>query len=332
MRAALPWLVLASLLACDDDPTPSADAGLALEAVAEDLEPIVLGVWGSDAEDLWFVGGGPGGRWMGHLEGDVVEPVAVPEGATLWWVWGASKARVWACGDEGGLITREGGEWRAEASGLGEKAVLYGLWGSSETDLWAVGGSYRRGGPTGLVMRSSGDGTWTRVEDPAFPERNFYKVWGRGPDDVLIVGDQGTSVHWDGTSFTRVDAPEANLLFTLHGAGDTILAVGGIAKGLAYRFEGGAWIPEELPDVGGLNGVFVQPEGRAIAAGLGGVVVERVDGEWRERPHDVRVGRGTLHAVWGTPPMASLAGRARLWFVGGDFLGQKDGLIAREVQ
>ncbi len=337
MRTRPALLALGSLLAlaaCDDDTDPAPDAAppplaATLEAglaAVDGLEPALLGVWGAAADAVWFAGGTaePEGGALYRFDGARVAPEPAPPGPLLWWVWGADAERVWACG-EGGRVLRRGADgWVAEETGLDEKAVLWGLWGSGPDDLWAVGGSVRRGGPKGVVLRSAGDGVWTRVDDPALPaELNLYKAWGSGPDDVWLVGEGTVTVHWDGVGFTRADLGQRDLLFTVHGrAGGPVIAVGGVGSGLVYALGAGGWVAEDPAGVIGLNGVAVRPDGLALASGARGALVLRdLAGRWfRLRPQPDAVGARTLHAVWHGPDDST-------WAVGGDLSAVADGVI-----
>lgn len=326
----MPRVALGACLAlagCDDPSSdPGADAAVetpARLASVGDLRPLVLGVWGDAQGTVWFAGGAPGDeRLLAYLDGDTIRRASVPGGSILWWVWGASADRVWACGEDGQIVSRRGDHWRAERTGLPDTAVLWGLWGSSATDLWAVGGSQRPSGPKGVLLRSSGDGRWQRVVDPALPEgTNLFKVWGAGADDVHLVGDDGVALHWDGERLSRVDVGGGTLVFTVHGQpGGLVLAVGGTASGAAFRWTGAAWAAEALPErTPGLNGVYVRADGTALASGVNGVLLERaVDGTWSDHAGHARGGRDTLHAVWAPDDV---------WAVGGDLLRVTHGLV-----
>lgn len=317
-----------ALTGCDDDGADTTEpVELHLKAVVDELDPIVLSVWGAADDDVWFSGGtlAPDGRYLAHFDGATLAPVETPAGGALWWVWGLDADHVWACGGYGGLLARRAGTWTAETTPAGDDAVLWGLWGSGPEDLWAVGGSYRRDGPRGVVLRSTGDGTWTRLVDPALPDdANLYKVWGSGPDDVHIVGELGVALHYDGATLRRVDTDVESLLFTVHGVpGGPVVAVGGLTEAAIVEWDGAAWQDTGVRGDGGLAGVFVRPGGAALAVGNGGSAWRRAPGgQWSEAVFpDLSLGRRTLHAVWG--------GRDT-WVVGGDLQRQHRGVVATD--
>ncbi len=321
-------LALSLVVGCDDDPAPAPPPVFAATVVVDDLEPIVLSAWGAAPDDVYFAGGtlAADGRYLAHFDGTRVRPLDPPDGGALWWVFGTDASHIWACGDRGGLVALRDGAWVEESVPLDDKAVLWGVWASSPTDLWAVGGSFRPSGPKGVLLRSDGDGTWERVEDPALPsDTNLYKVWGSGPEDVHIVGELGVALHYDGRSFTRVDTDVTNLLFTVHGfPGGPVVAVGGLSEGAVLEWRDGAWEDTGVSGVSGLAGVYVRRDGSALAVGNAGAVVQRdPSGAWRvaESTVDLESTR-TLHAVWG---------EAATWVVGGDLQRQSRGVIATSV-
>lgn len=327
-------LLLCALLclACDDasdPPDPEPDAGAGLRPVAQ-TDPAWMGVWG-DGATLFVAGGTTTAGALGRIAAGALTFEALPEGPHLWWVFGTDADHVWACGDGGRILRRQSdGGWIPEATDVPETTVLWGLWGSAADDLWAVGGTNTNGGLRGVVLRSSGDGVWTRVVDPALPIEdpddefaglNLYKVWGTGPADVHLVGEGGVALRWDGQTFTRLETDTTAVLFTVHGRPEgPILAVGGLAGSVVRRLEGGAWVDDGAPAGLPLNGVFVRPDGTAWVSGARGLLMMRSpSGEWTRHRAPEGAGARTLHAVW--------AGTDAVWSVGGDLVGLREGLI-----
>ena len=85
----------------------------------------------------------------------------------------------------------------------------------------------------------------------------FMSVWGTAGDDVYTVGGQpqtsedpgdGVVFHYDGTTWTELEVPDGPMLNWVHGAGQTVWAVG--ESGRVLRFEGGAFVEEYDTGVG----------------------------------------------------------------------------------
>ena len=335
LTAALAAVGLAALPACDssaprrgelDAATPP-DAGSteAWSSVVGPLPPIVLSAWGPDADTVYFAGGlsgAAGGIVARWVRGRPITLESTPPGRPLWWVFGAGADHVWAVGEGGRIVRREAaGAWRTEEASLDERAQLWGGFAVSSQDVWAVGGSVRRGGPKGLVLRSVGDGRWTRVDDAALPtDSNLYKVWAGSAEDVHIVGESGIALHFDGTTWRRANTPTRDLLFTVHGQpGGLILAVGGTVQGVVLRWTPNGWVDDRPPMTQPLNGVYVRPDGTALASGARGVLLKRdTSGHWTTVPLPIDPSV-TLHAVF--------AGAAA-WTVGGALDRGEGGYIA----
>lgn len=335
----LRWMSLALLVACDgpdSDPVDSPqDSGVHNLLPAAQTEVAWLGVAASAPDAVWFVGGqlDPPAAAVARYD-DRLWLESAP-GPHLWWVFSLGPQHTWACGAGGRVLRRQvGATWVEEPTSLPPEAVLWGIWGSRATDLWAVGGTDTPGGPRGVVLRSAGDGTWTRVRDPALPLEdpadefaglNLYKVWGAGPDAVYLVGEGGFAVRWNGSEFKRLETGVRDILFTVHGQpGGPVLAVGGLSSGVVVRLDGPAPNVEAMPASPALNGIFVRPDGTAIATGAQGVVLERdTEGRWqrlRAPTDDNALARRTLHAVVVTGD--------ETWVVGGDLSALTDGVVA----
>ncbi|MFN3200300.1 MAG: DUF4215 domain-containing protein [Bradymonadia bacterium] len=332
--------MLALLWGCTDPhsaPTPDAgfdaaldlDGGLdagrsSLQVVPMADGPLLLGVW-HDGASIWLAGGRSGDTGGVLLTGgDTLTQAPIPPGPPLWWVWGTGEQR-FASGEGGRIVRFDGARWLAEPTGLPDMAVLWGIWGSGPEDLWAVGGSPRPDGPKGVILRSTGDGQWERVDHPALPTTsNLYKVWGTGPNDVHIVGEAGVALHWDGADYRRIDTGTDAILFTVHGQPEgPIFAVGGTASGVALQWSGDRWIDAGLPEgLPPLNGVFVAEDGVVYVTGQRNRIARRdLEGEWSTVMFDGRrESADTLHAVWGRAP-------GEIWVVGGDFFGGNGGVL-----
>lgn len=341
LRAGLPACLLGVciglLAACDDDPTVAeADAGVHGLQVVVQGEPAWLGVTALTPTDVWFVGGTqqPPSAAIGHFDGALTSETL--DGPTLWWVFGLDAEHLWACGAGGRILRHQADNtWVPEATDATADTVLWGLWGSGPTDLWAVGGTDVPGGPRGVVLRSAGDGQWTRVLDPTLPLEdpadefaglNLYKVWGAGPDAVYLVGEGGRALHWDGQQFRTLPTETTEILFTVHGRPNgPVLAVGGLTSGVVRRLEGDRFVPEAIPTGPVLNGIFVRPDGTALATGAQGLVLARdVQGQWTRLrpPADNAIGARTLHAV--------VDSGDGTWAVGGDLSALRDGVVTTD--
>jgi hypothetical protein len=130
----------------------------------------VFGIWGVSPDDLWAVGGEPGGAngaFAWRLVGD--EWVAAPgvpaeltARAALWKVYGRSSSDVWLVGTDGNVLHWDGDTLSASTTGLMES--LFTVHANSERFV-AVGGF-----GTGLILeREAGADSWSNASPQGAP-------------------------------------------------------------------------------------------------------------------------------------------------------------------
>lgn len=288
-----------------DDTGPGSPWSTSLE-VDEDVGAF-LSVWGETVTDLWAVGGQsstrPGELTVGamwHFDGSEWSAQALPEGtATLNWVFGVDDTLV-TVGDFGTILVRSGpGEDFAPYS-CATILPLWGVWGASADDLWIVGGDGFQRDPV-LCHFDGVEVTAVPYPEPSIETFALFKIWGTSADHVFAVGDAGFILHYDGMAWTEQPSGTSSDLISLWGRGpDEILAVGGRASGVLARWDGEAWTATDLPDVFGLNGVYMSERGVATVVGVTGAAGRVAAGQHAldvEDPGTLL----TLHAAYAPP-------------------------------
>ena len=154
-------------------------------------DTILRGVWGSDVQNIWIVGGGqegPSGEIFAGYPGkilfyngsSVVESMVLPEGdQALRSVWGAGKNDVFAVGDNGNVLKYNGTMWSRMDSTT--QFGLRGVWGTAANDVYAVGLG-------GTVLHYNGQ-AWKRQDSGT--SISLIGVFGVGKD-VFAVGYSGS--------------------------------------------------------------------------------------------------------------------------------------------
>lgn len=304
-----------------DEPAP--DSGGTSEPtwsrVASTEASALLSVHGPSPDDVWVVGADDGeGPMVLHWDGDTWARMPTGMRGDLWWVHTFDDGTVFMGGGDALTLRYENGMFtRMPNPGLG-KDVVFGLWGSDPTDLYAVGSS---GGRNGFVWHSSDGETWTELALPEGITQNaqkdlpiFTKVWGRSADEVWVVGGGGTVLRGNARDgFEVVPTESSSLIFTVHGAGDRVLMVGGGGTGLALEVQGSTLSPVTPTDAPLLQGVGVGTDAIAWACGIGGVLYRGDDTAWAEIDHGLILDIESLHAVWIDPA-------GGVWSVGGNVL------------
>ena len=288
-------------------------------------------------------------------------------GGVLWWVWGSRLGQVWAAGEQGTLLSTQSSQtpstWSHETvileDDLKDKLVIWGIWGTeisstegdSLTQVWAVGGSVRRGGPKGVLLKRNPQGEWHRIQNDFLPIEatndplqggNLYKIWGDG-QELWIVGEGSLTlranlqinengvelVNWEKTT---IESEQAELLFTIAGPFNEDIPndklawlVGGYARGKAWYWQDQSWRGLTLPQVPSLNGVALNQE-MVLASGNQGLLMawpHDISSDQSDRIHQQWV-RGaenmTLHSIWPSS-------KGEFWIVGGDLSTMQSGVI-----
>ncbi|MBI5499536.1 MAG: DUF4215 domain-containing protein [Deltaproteobacteria bacterium] len=155
------------------------------------------------------------------------------------------------------------------------------------------------------------EGSWCPVTVPATVD--LFAVAGSAPDDVWIVGDAGTILHWDGAVGSSTTSGTRALRGVWASSVSAAWAVGDAATIL--RWDGSAWTAES-PGGATANffGVWGSSADDVWAAGGAGTLVHRTGGVWAV------VASGTtreLHGCWGSSSSnvfaAGFHGTVRRW-------------------
>lgn len=292
-------LVIAACLAlgaCPDDPAedegwvPAFDVGDA---------GWLLTVWGPSHDDLWAGGGTVDGGALFHRDDTGWSPAELPDSTPLInWIHGLGASDITAVGDAGTVLRFDGTAWSPEVSGTEQN--LWGVFVIAPNDRWAVGGNGRAAGDA-VVLHDDGSG-WAPVPVPELerPRVNaFFKVWAAAPDDVVIVGQRGAILRWDGSQLSEEHGGVGEDLISLWGTGkDHIVAVGGRSNGVITVWNGSGWTGRDLAPLPGLNGIWLHDTATAHVAGLDGTLA-RVDlgsSSYELEPSDTRT---TFHSIFG---------------------------------
>ena len=185
------------------------------------------GLWGSSPNDMWIVGGtiGQGDPELIHYDGNSFHSVDVPDNdraaTALFKVWGIG-SKIFAVGENGLIIQRNGGDWMQVPAGANADADFVSLWGTSEDNIVAVGGR-----ATGRLANYDGSG-WTTFKPPGRPGLNASFM--DDPSFAVIGGINGYVGTLPRGSDTPTDeeSPTSMDIHAIWGDGEgTYYAVGG---------------------------------------------------------------------------------------------------------
>ena len=226
---------------------------------------------------------------------------ALPQGNSLFGVWGASPREVWAVGPMGTILSYDGNAWSGVALGPvdgnvptpeGEAYTAYsfiGVRGSAANDVWVVGNA-------GRALHFDGS-AWT-AKPTCEPAVDLVAVSPLGPADAWAVGWSGPGpadaaigaiLHWDGAAWTREETGASlggvSLSAVWARADDDVWAAGtrqdiGDHLGMVLHWDGQTWTMVESQYGVGFASLWGSADGELWVAGSdeGAAAVDHFDG------------------------------------------------------
>ncbi|MCP3105026.1 hypothetical protein LZ198_39785 [Myxococcus sp. K15C18031901] len=240
------------------------------------------GLWGSGANDVWFVG--DLGTLL-HWNGQAVSVVDAGTQEDLLAISGTGADHVWVSGARGTLLVRNASGWHKLTRDLAPAASWSVVTGSAADQVWVFG----RMGTTGAALRWDGQ-TWRAAEAPPEP---IVAAWAASPEEVWAVGTQAH--RWNGKKWEAFALPEGLVARAIHGASLTEVWLVG-AEGRRAVWRGRNWLDAGRSDVE-LHDVWMLTPGYAWAVGAKGTFENYNGADWV--PITVEPAH-TLRGVWGT--------------------------------
>lgn len=286
--------------------------------VGADPRAAFLSVAGTSSDDVWVVGAQPGPNQSSvllHYDGANWQEVDSGQPHDMWWVHPFKDGPTFVSGAGATVLRIEDGVVERTPTPVFFGNTVYGVWGQTPDDMWAVGGF---AGRDGFAWRYDGT-TWENVilpDDLPRTDRDeapaLFKVWGRGHDDVWMVGGRGTVLHWDGDAITRVEVDTQEQLFTVSGTDDEVAIVGGSDTGVLMVGGVDGFVEDTPPGAPLLQAVTYNEDGVLLTAGADGFSAARVRGEWEALDLGLTPQPQSIHAMW--------ANDGVIWAAGGKVL------------
>lgn len=276
---------------------------------------LFYGVWGHPSRAAWAVGRQgvimrfDGASWQMHTL------PTTDFNDNLYDVWGSSPGDVWAVGAGGRILHWDGASWTAVASPT--TATLYALWALGPNQVYAGGDN--------VVLRWDG-AQWTATS-LAQIGISIQAIFGHSASDIYVGGVSGRFVHFDGTTWTRIDTPIGSDVTGIWGSAPGTVYVSA-ANGSIRRYTGGGYTG--FTTVSPVSGRILRAmhglagEGM-LAVGGAGAMMRSPDGErWTGMPtsltqtHELWAGGGAVWAL-GANSFLRRAPDAEIWtaFSGG---------------
>jgi hypothetical protein len=301
-----------------------------LRKVLQDLPGALLSISGRSPTDVYAVGTDQSdgqGPLVLHYNGTQWRRLDTEASGDLWWISVTPIDGDFYLAGDGGLILQldpDSNTFTRHTTPGTQR--MFGIWGSSATNLWAVGEDPNNTDSGGVVWHYDGK-MWTvenlpNVRGGVLP--GLLKIWGRNAGEIYAVGRRALAIRFDGGGWSELTVngiPETRTLFTVHG-NDTITAASGgfFAEGAILELVGTGFAGRTPDGAPQQNGIFIPPDGRAVAVGNGLSTAIRTDTGWELKTEGEDPLRD-YHTAWVDPDGA-------IWAVGGDLADEIDGVVA----
>ncbi len=298
----------------------TADVRGKLYPVLQNLPGALLSISGTAPNDVYAVGADAHdgkGPYVLHYDGSTWNRLdsGVASG-NLWWISVTPiDGDFYIAGDNGVILQFDPSSGKFTRAATPDNTVqLYGIWGTAANDLWAVGADAQ----TQAVVWHF-DGMMWSAQDvsnvvhpvPSNDPTTLFKVWGTSATDVYAVGQTGLIIHYDGQKWSLIAVVPTVDLFTVHGSGSQLVAVGGfVASGVILEQSGASFVDHAPSGAPEMNGVFVSPNGNVVTVGVGLSVATGDSSGWRlidDGANEIR----DFHGTW-------VDSQDGIWAVGGN--------------
>ncbi|MCO4759950.1 MAG: hypothetical protein KC502_00470 [Myxococcales bacterium] len=290
--------------ATTSDSKTSGDAGSASGALtarslrfSEDMK----GIWGSGADDIWWVGAE--GRIL-HYNGHALAPRKSGTTKDLYSVWGRGPKDVWIVGD--GIVLHYNGIKLLDRTPDGmSKTVFRSVHAPTDNSTVLIAGD------DGIIFRVVKQ--TKLMKETTNSSLKIRSIRAVDAGTAWAVGDKGQALRLSGGSWSSVPLPKANA--DLHGldvsAGGRVFTVGD--GGYVAATESKLWKDglTNDPKSRDLYGIWTMGDKEAWAVGKSGALVHHIGTKWNITDIDgTYMKTGTFRAVWGMPKSGDTAAYA----------------------
>jgi len=171
------------------------------------------GIYCNAASDCWTVGNVSGGTdTIGHWNGTAWSlSTATGTAANLNSIWCTGASNCWAVGAGRTFVLYNGTTWTTQSVAALPNVAYTGVTCNSSSDCWAVGAN-----SGGSVLVHWNGTAWSRPVIPS-TSTNLTGISCTNSNNCWAVGTAGTTLYWDGSTWTSIANPLASAALTAVG-------------------------------------------------------------------------------------------------------------------
>jgi hypothetical protein len=216
-------------------------SGAITEAGAPSIRGTLLfALAGTASDDVWFAGYDPVSpetKYAAHWDGLGFEEYRTEPKGGFRAITTVGSDEVWAVADTdvnvpGSIFSFDGSNFVQHASAV--DTSYQHVWGADPTHVWAL--------PTASATFYEWTGTlWQAASHPLTSSSvEFRRLWGRSGNNAWVVGTEGTTMHWNGASWTPRLTGTTDTLTSVWGPDDTSVWVTS-REGRLHAWNGAEW-------------------------------------------------------------------------------------------
>jgi len=179
-----------------------------VELPIDDIYPSKL--WAANNSKLWISDAGGkekgGGYWDGITYTNTPPVFPYDEGYDNAKIFGFSDTSIFAVSTNGKLAEYAGSDWNTIDDQIGSSLATlkwYGLWGIDADNIWCVG---EDSSDNSAVIGFWNGSTMVKATIPSGLDSPLRAIYGVASDNIIAVGDDGTILKFNGTSWSTLEA------------------------------------------------------------------------------------------------------------------------------
>ncbi len=219
-------------------------------------------------------------------------------------IWGLHTDEVFAAGNSGVILAKDGEGWRLSAQS--DTNDILDLWGDTKNSIFAAAGN--------RILRFNGH-AWTVTYDGDSLEQ-YLSIWVHNAWDVYAAGEFGRVIHFDGVRWSPMETGVDSTIIAIRGTDEGIVFAATV-NGSILKYDGSKWITIHSDSRHRFRNLLVLNSQQLIAVGEDRLAVHYNMGSWQTL---LWVGGDIFQDVWGLTydRVFAVGSLGSIWYFNGD--------------